>query len=120
MGPAYLLASSDWIIALEAGKISEQGTHSQLKTAGGYVQSLVKELRLSSSTPEETADVKVIEIAKKQYKSTEAMDNNDQRRQLGDRTVYKYYYSSIGFTYTLTLIMLELVWAFLESFPSRC
>lgn len=43
--------------------------------------------------------------------------DQDKRRQLGDATVYKYYFGSIGVPFALTLLVLEVVWAFLQSFP---
>jgi ATP-binding cassette subfamily C (CFTR/MRP) protein 1 len=43
---------------------------------------------------------------------------NDVRRQRGDSTVYRYYFSSTGVPFMVTLLGLEIIWAFLGSFPS--
>ena len=123
---------ADHIIILEDGIISEQGSYSILSTAGGYTQTLVKgRQQHKSSSSSEAADDKgenvtadeetkaVIAKARKQYQMKEEAKNTDKRRQLGDRSVYKYYFGSIGMTYALTLVGLEFGWAFLEAFPSK-
>lgn len=56
---------------------------------------------------------------KVEYKAKQVESKEDKRRQLGDSTVYKYYFGSIGKFLIITLVALELVWAFLQSFPSK-
>lgn len=53
-----------------------------------------------------------------QYKAKQIDTKDDKRRQVGDSTVYRYYFGSIGKVFLLTLLALEVGWAFLESFPS--
>lgn len=67
-----------------------------------------------SVDPIEHADGTTVNSKTKPVKEQEP----DERRQLGDRTVYRYYFGSIGYAFLGTLIILEIVWAFLESFPS--
>lgn len=58
-------------------------------------------------------------IPKAEYKAKQVEIKDDKRRQLGDSTVYKYYFSSIGTIFIVTLFALEIIWAFLQSFPSK-
>lgn len=70
-------------------------------------------------------DEKISEIAdqasvpKVEYKAKQVEVKDDKRRQTGDSTVYKYYFGSIGTVFIVTLFVLELIWAFLQSFPSK-
>lgn len=58
-------------------------------------------------------------VPKVEYKAKQVEVKDDKRRQTGDSTVYKYYFGSIGTVSIVTLLVLEVVWAFLQSFPSR-
>jgi hypothetical protein len=66
----------------------------------------------------ETDDIK--EQASKLAQATPKQQANeeDTRRQRGDSTVYRYYFSSTGGLFMIVLLVLEIIWAFLESFPS--
>lgn len=118
------LASADLIIALgHDGKITEQGSLAQLQAAGGYIQTLV-----ASKTLVENSDAGQDEISsesrdsdtapKVEYKAKQVEIKEDKRRQLGDSTVYKYYFGSIGKVFLVILLGIEIVWAFLQSFPT--
>ncbi|KAJ4864914.1 ABC transporter domain-containing protein [Trichoderma breve] len=118
------LASADLIIALSReGKIIEQGSFSQLLASDGYVQSLAAKRAIASS-PEVHQDEVISESGaeatapKVEYKAKQEEIKDDKRRQLGDSTVYKYYFGSIGPIFIITLLSLEIVWAFLQSFPT--
>ncbi|KAL6795285.1 P-loop containing nucleoside triphosphate hydrolase protein [Trichoderma sp. SZMC 28012] len=118
------LASADLIIALSReGKIIEQGSFSQLLASDGYVQSLAAKRAIASS-PEVHQDEVISEsraeatAPKVEYKAKQVEIKDDKRRQLGDSTVYKYYFGSIGPIFIITLLSLEIVWAFLQSFPN--
>jgi hypothetical protein len=54
-----------------------------------------------------------------EYKAKQVEIKEDKRRQLGDSTVYKYYFGSIGKVFLVILLGIEIVWAFLQSFPSK-
>ncbi|KAK1256135.1 hypothetical protein MKX07_008394 [Trichoderma sp. CBMAI-0711] len=55
---------------------------------------------------------------KVEYKAKQVEIKEDKRRQLGDSTVYKYYFGSIGKVFLVILLGIEIVWAFLQSFPT--
>jgi hypothetical protein len=46
--------------------------------------------------------------------------SDDKSRQLGDRTVYNYYFRTMGATTTVICFSLACGWAFLTTFPSKC
>ncbi|TXC11619.1 hypothetical protein FocTR4_00006679 [Fusarium oxysporum f. sp. cubense] len=114
------LSSADHIICLNKdGKISEQGTFSDLKDTDGYVHSLLRDRVHGVEAPTlETDDIK--EQASKLAQETPKQQANeeDTRRQRGDSTVYRYYFSSTGGLFMIVLLVLEIIWAFLESFPT--
>ncbi|UKZ85058.1 uncharacterized protein TrAFT101_000933 [Trichoderma asperellum] len=118
------LASADYIIALgREGKITEQGSFERLSVADGYVRALMASKSIVAST-DASQDEKISEIAdqasvpKVEYKAKQVEVKHDKRRQTGDSTVYKYYFGSIGTVFIVTLFVLELIWAFLQSFPT--
>jgi ABC-type multidrug transport system ATPase subunit len=120
---AAFLSSADLIISLnKEGRISEQGTFHDLENARGYAHSLLKNKPQDSSieTPELTPEHGNIEqVPKSTQGIPKQLDGeNDTRRQRGDSTVYRYYFSSTGAGFMIVLLVLEVIWAFLESFPS--
>ncbi|KAF4462606.1 Multidrug resistance-associated 1 [Fusarium albosuccineum] len=116
------LFSADHIICLDKnGSISEQGSYDKLKTTTGYVQTLPREIDASptSTTSERPTEEEVsVDGSMPQADCSSGHEQQDVRRQLGDSTVYRYYFSSIGGGFLFTLLALEIVWAFLESFPT--
>ncbi|KAM0563460.1 hypothetical protein ACHAPJ_001181 [Fusarium lateritium] len=116
------LSSADLILCLgKEGRISEQGTFHSLENVGGYVQSLLtskgshSEVETQELPPEEDD----IEQATPSTQSAPKQEEEeDTRRQRGDSTVYRYYFSSTGGLLMIVLLALEIVWAFLESFPT--
>ncbi|KAH7198229.1 P-loop containing nucleoside triphosphate hydrolase protein [Fusarium flagelliforme] len=117
---ANFLPAADHIICLsKEGNISEQGSFRSLQNAGGYVQSLL-EGKKTYEASEDTIEEDVIEQTNqpKQTVSKQQDEQEDSRRQRGDSTVYRYYFSSTGGLFMVALLGLEIVWAFLESFPT--
>ncbi|PON29457.1 hypothetical protein TGAM01_v201706 [Trichoderma gamsii] len=117
------LTSADHIIALgREGKIVEQGSFETLSTAGGYVQSLKenKSISVTDAGQDEISSESAAEpsVPKVEYKAKQIEAKDDKRRQTGDSTVYKYYFGSIGTLFIVTLLGLEIIWAFLQSFPT--
>ncbi|KAF5623502.1 multidrug resistance-associated 1 [Fusarium tjaetaba] len=114
------LSSADHITCLNKnGKISEQGTYSDLKDTDGYVHSLLRDrVHGGEASTIVTDDIK--EQASKLAQATPKQQANeeDTRRQRGDSTVYRYYFSSTGGLFMIVLLVLEIIWAFLESFPT--
>ncbi len=43
---------------------------------------------------------------------------HDIRRQTGDFTVYKYFFGHVGRTFTIGFFIVEIIWAFLSTFPT--
>lgn len=120
---ASFLSSADLVICLsKEGRISQQGTFHDLENAGGYVHSLLKNKPQDSSieASEITSEHGNIEQVPKSTQGTPQQldEENDTRRQRGDSTVYRYYFSSTGSSFMIVLLVLEIIWAFLESFPS--
>lgn len=96
------------------------GTFDELRDADGYLQTLMKDETNTTTSKEETK-VNVDEqdgSPKPEYKAKAAKDQDDKRRQLGDRTVYAYYFSTMGVPFLVLLFFLELGWGFLENFGS--
>jgi hypothetical protein len=62
----------------------------------------------------------VIEPASRNKIAKEVIEQEDRRRQLGDATVYKYYFSSVGTVLVVLMIVFELLWTFFSTFPSTC
>ncbi|KAF5023670.1 hypothetical protein F66182_4236 [Fusarium sp. NRRL 66182] len=117
------LSSADLILCLgEQGRISEQGTFHHLKNAGGYVKSLLEDehkIYELENPPVSTGEDKITGPAVSPTQGVPKQEEElDARRQRGDPTVYRYYFSSTGFLLMITLLVLEIVWAFLESFPT--
>lgn len=116
------LPQSDMIIALESGKVVEKGNFEDCRKARGYVSSLVststEEQDESTPEPEEVADGTASDVPVE--KSTKVLkDQDDKRRQLGDWSVYGYYFGSVGASLVAILMVLEVTWAFLSTFPSK-
>ncbi|KAL7922301.1 multidrug resistance-like protein [Trichoderma austrokoningii] len=117
------LASADHIIALgRDGKIIEQGSFERLSMADGYVQSLMADKSTVAATDvhqdEQISESAAEAVPKVEYKAKQVEIKDDKRRQTGDSTVYKYYFGSIGTVFIVTLLVLEVIWAFLQSFPT--
>ncbi|KAF5559536.1 multidrug resistance-associated 1 [Fusarium napiforme] len=114
------LSSADHIICLNKdGKISEQGPFSGLKDADGYVHSFLRD-RIHGGEASTLATDDIEEKASKLAQATPKHQANeeDTRRQRGDSTVYRYYFSSTGGLFMIVLLVLEIIWSFLESFPT--
>ncbi|KAG5656426.1 hypothetical protein KAF25_000013 [Fusarium avenaceum] len=120
---AAFISSADLTISLnKEGRISEQGTFHDLENTSGYVHSLLKNKPQDSSIENSviTSEHGNIEQVPKSTQGTPQQldEENDKRRQRGDSTVYRYYFSSTGTSFMIVLLVLEITWAFLESFPT--
>ncbi|RGP61630.1 hypothetical protein FLONG3_10459, partial [Fusarium longipes] len=120
---ANFLSSADHIICLsDEGKISQQGSFQNLQNGDGFVKHLLKG-KTTHSKPEAlegpTEEESTEKTNRPKHETPKQRDEpNDARRQNGDSTVYRYYFSSTGGLFMLALLGLEIVWAFLESFPT--
>jgi ABC-type multidrug transport system fused ATPase/permease subunit len=124
------LPAVDYIIALEAGTIVEQGTFDQLMAKSeGYVQRLG--LGGSSSDSEASSSERkrpktsIREPAPQLPLNTPievialAPDTSESRK-VGDRTVYKHYIKSMGWVLAASSFFFAALWGFLTNFPTIC
>jgi len=90
-----------------------------LSGSGGYIQDLLAARKDDPeiSPTEQVGDLSETAVESKAAKVAEGTD--DKRRQVGDMTVYKYYFSSIGVSPVTVLLFLEILWAFFSTFPSK-
>mgnify|MGYP005988735669 CR=1 FL=1 len=101
------------------GTPQESGSFAEISKSGGYLQALQASfMETTAEGSSERHQPRRVEAAPK-HGPTARPANQDKRRQLGDATVYKYYFGSIGVPFALTLLVLEVVWAFLQSFPCK-
>lgn len=102
------------------GTQGECGVFSKLSKSAGYIQSIVKEKHDALEDVEEKRQEQhAHETVAKTFTPVAQTADADKRRQLGDATVYKYYFGSIGLPFVVTLVTLEVIWAFFQSFPSK-
>ena len=121
------LRVADHIIALGDGTIVEQGTFDRLMTGQGYVQRLgLRGLSDSDSSPERTTSTKDVQESKPQllHKTTTTpsllAQDTDKARQVGDKTVYKHYFKSMGFLVAASSLFSAAGWGFFTNFPTIC
>lgn len=97
------------------------GTFEQLCKADGYLQTLLKDDKGDETSEVESADLPddKDDESKAEYQAKATKTQDDQRRQLGDKTVYGYYFGSMGVPFLVLLLFLEIGWGFLESFGSK-
>ncbi|KAL6923650.1 hypothetical protein FSST1_000924 [Fusarium sambucinum] len=120
---ANFLTFADRIICLsKEGGISEQGSFQTLENSNGYVKSLMDNNARHSNSEASGKVVKehaIDETGQSKHETPQQQEEpNDARRQRGDSTVYRYYFSSTGGLFIVTLLGLEIIWAFLGSFPT--
>ncbi|KAH6979576.1 P-loop containing nucleoside triphosphate hydrolase protein [Fusarium venenatum] len=120
---ANFLTSADHIICLsKEGGISEQGSFQTLENSNGYVKSLMDDKARHSNSEASGKVVKehaIDETGQSKHETPQQQEEpDDARRQRGDSTVYRYYFSSTGGLFMVTLLGLEIIWAFLGSFPT--
>ncbi|KAK1728937.1 ABC transporter [Colletotrichum acutatum] len=115
------LSQSDMIIALQNGKVVEKGGFDDCRKAGGYVSSLISANTedQDESTPESEKLVDRTGSDALVEKNAKALkEQYDKRRQLGDWSVYGYYFGSVGASLVAVLMVLEVTWAFFSTFPT--
>lgn len=113
-----LLPWADQIVALSKdGRIAEQGTFTELNALdGSYVRSFALQQAARSVEKELTEPVGVYKLGTNQASAVDTI--GDRSRQLGDFSVYKYYFAATGRSAMIIFWLLEISWAFLETFPS--
>jgi len=96
----HRLSYSDHVIAMSGdGRIVEQGSFEQLRSSGGYVQSLAARIKSedTASSDEQRPDVSNGPAA---FKSENEEEIEELNRQTRDFAVYTYYFGSIGWVTT--------------------
>ncbi|KAI5463411.1 P-loop containing nucleoside triphosphate hydrolase protein [Mariannaea sp. PMI_226] len=117
---SFFLPSADRIICLGTdGTISEQESFHHLNKSGTYTQNLLADDSNHSSDSKQDPDQTDEQPDRTTNSKTQRTQNGDadKRRQLGDKTVYSFYFGSIGYAFLGILLTLEVAWAFLQSFP---
>ncbi|KAH8896000.1 putative ABC transporter [Thozetella sp. PMI_491] len=117
------LPNANWIVSLgEDGEISEQGTFADLRSRDGYVSKL--DLAYKAPNPFLSGAAGGNEKASTLDYSLGADCGTDQlnpaprSRQMGDLSVYKYYFRASGLGNIVFYGGLQLLWAFFASFPT--
>jgi len=108
------LPSANYIIALgNSGGIIEQGTFDELNRSNGYVHSfLVQQSKQQSLGTKPAGNFRLAPMPR-----SDVMDN--KKRQLGDLSVYMYYFRTLGKTVTFVFIFFAAAHGFFFSFPSK-
>lgn len=110
-----LLPSADHIIVLgQQGNIQEQGSFRELNTNNGYVQNLL--VKQFKGKTEVAAPPLKHTLGKKQVAIEPTAD---KKRQLGDMTVYWFYFQKIGTINTLLIFLFAFMFVGFTTFPSK-
>ncbi|KAL1604928.1 hypothetical protein SLS60_004469 [Paraconiothyrium brasiliense] len=120
------LPDADHVIVLGKNTIAEQGSYAELMTGSGYVRGL--DLESSSCSDVSTDDIEPSSIRCGQdtplmnplaTKNIQEADN-DMKRQVGDKTVYKIYIKSMGLHVAGFALLFAASWGFFTNFPTIC
>jgi ABC-type multidrug transport system fused ATPase/permease subunit len=121
------LPVADHIIALGDGTVVEQGSFSELMTSQGYVHRLRSWDASGSETSSEKTMPKDGGRESKQPLLQETATNTSSHgthtnvaRQVGDRTVYKHYFKSMGLLLAGCSLFFATLWGFFTNFPTVC
>ncbi|RDL31764.1 Uncharacterized protein BP5553_09166 [Venustampulla echinocandica] len=119
------LPAADYIITLGEGSIVEQGSFNKLMTSQGYVQRLG--LRDSSDSDASSAEMtlkKSVRESKPQLlhittTTTSSLPlDTEESRKIGDKTVYKHYFKSMGLFLAACSLFFAALWGFFTNFPT--
>ncbi|KAJ4994634.1 ABC transporter [Colletotrichum sp. SAR 10_66] len=119
------LPSADHVIVLEDGRVVEQGDYKSLMTGQGYVERLG--LTASSGRDSELDEVKsTTDTAEsKSYQSNATVarpaavaGHTEQSRPVGERTVFKHYFKSMGWVLAGFCLFFAALWGFFTNFPT--
>lgn len=121
------IPAADYIIALGDGTIVEQGSYAQLVTRQGYVQrlGLSGSLDSSSSSEKSIAEKSIREVNPQLLPTTTTntsalVPETDASRQVGDKSVYKHYFKSMGLFLAAFSILFAALFGFFSNFPTIC
>ncbi|KAF3069773.1 Multidrug resistance-associated protein 1 [Daldinia childiae] len=118
------LPAADHIVALGDGTVVEQGSFDELMARQGYV----KRLGLSSPSDSDSSSEKSIlrktgqeSKAPLLYTTTNTsslVPDTNGSRQVGDKTVYKHYFKSMGLLVAGGSLVFASLWGFFSNFPT--
>lgn len=124
------LPAADYVVALGDGTVMEQGSFEELMNHPGYVQSLGVGSSSDSDTSSETEKMERRKSAQESsplalHKTTTADTSSpaidtDPSRQLGDATVYKEYFKSMGLLLAAFSLLSAILFGFFTNFPTVC
>lgn len=121
------LPAADYIIAMGDGNIVEQGTFDILMGHPGYVHSLgLKGSSGSDASSEISTSKKSVSETKQQLlhatttNTSSIAPDADGSRQVGDKTVYKHYFKSMGLFVAGSSFFFGMMWGFFTNFPTIC
>ncbi|KAI0105969.1 putative ABC multidrug transporter [Daldinia grandis] len=118
------LPAADYIIALGNGTVVEQGGFDELMTCQGYVQ------RLGLSSPSDSDSSSEKSTSKKDRRESKVpllqmatntsslVSDTDGSRQVGDKTVYKHYFKSMGLLVAGGSFLFACLWGFFTNFST--
>ncbi|KAI1180557.1 putative ABC multidrug transporter [Nemania sp. FL0916] len=119
------LPFSDYIIVLEAGTITEQGTFNDLAARDGYICRLGLRNSDESDTSSEPAPARegYAEMMSKEVQNLSASaaslePERDESRQVGDKTVYKHYFKSMGVLIATWSLFSAILWGTFPNFST--
>ncbi|KAL1871985.1 hypothetical protein VTK73DRAFT_1815 [Phialemonium thermophilum] len=114
------LPAADHIIALGDGSIIEQGSFDELMTRPGYVQ----RLGLGGASDSDSSSQKSLSETRPQFlhrpatRSSDLFPDMNESRQVGDWSVYKHYFKSVGLLVTVTGVVTSALWGFLTNYAT--
>lgn len=121
------IPAADYIIVLGDGTIVEQGSYAQLATRQGYIQRLGLSASLDSSASSEgSISENSFREANPQFIQTTMTNKSalepetEVLRQVGDKSVYKHYFKSMGVYLAALSILFAALLGFFTNFPTIC
>lgn len=120
------LPAADHIIALADGTILEQGSFDNLMARQGYVRRLGLKSSSNSDASSEDMGSKNIREPKSQLlhmtttNTSSIVPDADESRQIGDKSVYKHYFKSMGWFLAACSLFFAALWGFFTNFSTIC
>ncbi|KAH8884731.1 multidrug resistance-like protein [Thozetella sp. PMI_491] len=121
-----LLPAADLVLALsKEGEVAEQGRPTDLlKTNDSVVKTMLGDQAESHDSDfestelaEDTSEAEAAQPAKA-VATVSPNQAEDKKRQTGDITIYFYFFSKIGVSLTVVFLVVEVLWAFMSTFPT--
>ncbi|KAJ5973001.1 ABC transporter integral membrane type 1 [Penicillium vulpinum] len=120
------LPAADHVIALGNGTIVEQGSFQNLMASQGYIQRLGLKGSSDNAIPtEKMTSKKSVRDSKPEMlhttvtnTSSSTTPDGDASRQIGDKSVYKHYFKSMGWFLAGCSLFFGVLWGFFTNFPT--